>query len=120
MSNLAHKHQQYVNEPQKQTVVKVKAVKRRSLITPGEKILAMLLIAFVVVMAVQIISAQASIYEVNKDIQDMKTAIEEQQKMNSDLEMQISDLSSYDRVWSKAKELGLKLDENNVRVVEKK
>ncbi|MBS4177217.1 cell division protein FtsL [Lederbergia citrea] len=120
MSNLARKHQQHYNEPVKQTEVQVKTIRRHSKITPGEKFIGMLLIAFVAVMAIQIISAQAAIYEVNKDIEDVKTAIQEQQKVNGDLEIQVSDLSRYERVWNKAKELGLNLDENNVRVVEKK
>jgi len=120
LSNLAYKHQQQHNNQPKQTEVHVKKVRRRSSITPGEKILGMLFIAFIVIMAVQIVSAQAAIYGVNKDIQDVKTAIQEQNKLNGDLEMQISDLSQYDRIVSKAKEQGLNLNPNNVKVVEKK
>jgi len=34
--------------------------------------------------------------------------------------MQIGELSAYDRIWEKAKEMGLKLNENNVKAVEGK
>lgn len=120
MSNLARKHYQQHIETQQQTQVQVKTIRRHAKITPGEKFLAMLLVAFVIVMAVQIISAQAQIYEVNKNIEDVKTAIHEQQKVNGDLESQVKELSSNERVLKKARESGLDLNENNVRVVEKK
>lgn len=120
MSNLAYQHQQQIPKRDNQSDIKVKKVKRRSLITPFEKCLIILFIAFVAVMAIRIVSAQAEIYVINKDIQDIQSSISEQQKMNGDLEMQVSDLQSYDRIWKKAKELGLKLDENNVKVVDSK
>ena len=120
MSNLARKHQQQFNEPIKQTEVQIKKVHRRTKITPGEKILAMLFIAIVAFMAIKIVSAQAAIYEVNKDIQDVQNTIQEQSKFNNDLELQVSDLSRYDRIREKAEEQGLYLNENNVKVVEKK
>ncbi|MBW8348637.1 cell division protein FtsL [Bacillus sp. IITD106] len=120
MSNLARKHYEQHVETQQQTQVQVKTIKRHAKITPGEKFLAMLLVAFVIVMAVQIISAQAQIYEVNKNIEDVKTAIHEQQKINEDLGSQVKELSSPEKLFDKAKELGLNLDPNKVRGIEKK
>lgn len=119
MSNLAHKHQHPIQQ-QPQTEVHVKTIRRHARITPGEKILGMLLIVFIGLMAVKIVSAQAAIYEVNKDIQDIQATIQEQSKFNDDLEVQISELSKYDRISNIAKAFGLHLDENNVKVVEKK
>ena len=43
---------------------------------------------------------------------------QEQQKVNSDLEVQVSELSTYERIWEKAKQLGLTLNEDNVKGVE--
>ncbi|CAM4042929.1 cell division protein FtsL [Lederbergia lenta] len=120
MSNLARKNSQQMYESTEHVKIQTKKVQRHAKITPGEKILAVFLVAMVAFMAVKIISAQASIYEVNKEIEDTKTAIHEQQKINSDLEDQISDLSKYDRVRKIAQEQGLDLKENNVKVVEKK
>lgn len=119
MSNLARKHQPHFQTIQKPNTEVIK-VKRHARITLGEKILALLLVAFIGIMAVQIISAQTEIYEVNKGIEDVKKEIQDQQKINDNLEMQISDMSKYERIGAKAKELGLNLDEDNVRVVEKK
>lgn len=39
-------------------------------------------------------------------------------KANNDLKLQVSELSTYERILEKAKELGLNLKEKNVKVVE--
>ena len=39
-------------------------------------------------------------------------------KKNNDLNVQVSELSSYERIWAKASELGLTLVDNNVKVVQ--
>lgn len=122
MSNLARK-QPYV-EPQRQqntqTRPQPQPIHTRKSITLGEKMLGILLIAFVAIMAVKIISTQAAIYKVNRDIQDKQSSIGSQIKANNDLQTQVSDLSQYDRIKKKAEKLGLKLNENNVKVVEGK
>ena len=116
MSNLARKHQEYASSQQQE--VQIKTVQRHARISPGEKILFFLLVGFIIFMAVKIITVQAAVYEVNKDIQVVESSIQEQAKVNDDLAMQVDDLSKYERVWKKAKELGLNLNENNVKVVE--
>ncbi|MBS4172419.1 cell division protein FtsL [Bacillus sp. FJAT-49736] len=122
MSNLARK-QQYI-EPQRQqttqTNPQVQPIHTRKSITLGEKMLGILLVAFISVMAIKVISTQASIYKVNRDIQDLQSSVQSQKKINNDLKTQVSDLSRYDRIKKKAEKLGLKLNENNVKVVEGK
>lgn len=118
MSNLARKLQQQ-QEQNQQTVKEPKKLEVKKLwFTPGEKILGLMFTALVCIGAVQIISTQAQIYEVNKEIQQTETAIVEQQKVNIDYEEQVSELSTYERIWEKAKKLGLVLNENNVKVVQ--
>ena len=68
--------------------------------------------------SVHIISNQASIYQVNKEIQDTKVTVQEQEKSNSDLTIQVSELSQYERIRDKAQELGLTLNDQNVKVVQ--
>lgn len=122
MSNLARK-QQYL-EPQRQQNTQTKqqpvSVHTRRSITLGEKVLGALLVAFIAIMAIKIISTQAAIYKVNRDIQNQQSSIQSQIKANNDLQTQVSDLSQYDRIKKKAEKLGLKLNENNVKVVEGK
>ncbi|WP_335870516.1 cell division protein FtsL [Bacillus sp. 2205SS5-2] len=119
MSNLARKYQdQTVThvQPSKQPTSKPRVAKR--LFTAGEKLLFSILIAIVSFLAVQIVTTQAAIYEVNKGIQEVESSIESQQKVNENLKVQIGELSEYDRILEKAKRSGLDLKEENIKVVE--
>lgn len=118
MSNLARQLREQSTAQQQQQQRQVKTVQHHVRVSPGEKLLYVLFAGFVILMAVKIITAQSAVYEVNKDIEDVKTTIQDQSKMNEDLSMQVDELSKYERVWKKAKELGLDLNENNVKVVE--
>ena len=116
MNNLAQKHQrQQVTE--KQTQTKVMKVYRR--FSKGERLSFVLLIAFLVIMSVKILSTQAAVYEVNKEIVDLNATIEDQLKTNTELREEVSDLSKYERIGKKAQEDGFKLNEKNIKVVEK-
>ncbi|MBU8877717.1 cell division protein FtsL [Bacillus sp. FJAT-29790] len=120
MGNLARKLQQEQQHEQKKQMVQApkKATERNPWLSPGEKLIGLVFSGMVCFGAVHIVSNQAAIYEMNKDIQDTKVAIQEQNKANSDLEMQVSELSTYERIWDKARALGLTLNENNVKVVQ--
>ncbi|MBP2240028.1 cell division protein FtsL [Cytobacillus eiseniae] len=121
MGNLARKLQQEErHEQQRKYQIKTptKSKKRSPWLSPGEKILGIIFTGIVCFGAIHIVSNQAAIYGMNKDIQDTEKSIQEQQKVIGDLEMQVGELSTYERIWAKAKELGLKLNENNVKVVQ--
>ncbi|WP_042356342.1 cell division protein FtsL [Bacillus rubiinfantis] len=116
MGNLARKiQQQQLNETtiQEQRKVKIK----KSWLTPGEKIIGVAFAGLVCFGAVHLISNQAKIYEMNKDIQTVESHIREQEKVNSELQMQVKDLSRYERIYQEAKKMGLELNNNNVKVV---
>lgn len=102
---------------QPQTTVQTVVV-HKAKVTLGEKILLIAFALFLVVMSVKIISNQFAIYTLNKDIQTKEEAVTEQVKVNNDLNVEVSELSRYERIWEKASQLGLTLDENNVKVVE--
>ena len=92
--------------------------KQRKGLSPGEKIIGIVFGVLVCIGSIQIISNQSAIYGINKDIQDIEVAIGTQQKSNSDLSIQVSELSQYDRIKEKAKALGLQLNDQNVKVVQ--
>lgn len=119
MGNLARKLQQEQQQIQEQKQNKAieKVKKNRLGLSPGEKILGIVFSVALCFGGVQIISNHATIYEVNKDIQETTTNIQSQVRVNADLAMQVEELSTYERIWAKAKELGLSLNENNVKVV---
>ena len=116
MANIARQLRQ---EQQEQTIVAPKKrIKQKSWISPGEKILGITFGALVCFGSVHIISNQASIYQVNKEIQDTKVTVQEQEKSNSDLTIQVNELSQYERIKDKAQELGLTLNDQNIKVVQ--
>ncbi|MHC5251425.1 cell division protein FtsL [Listeria kieliensis] len=121
MSNVAYKsnlepkriHTEQTEE-QKQILVKRKRV------TTGEKIIVAMAIVVVAVIAFQIIRVQASIYDVNQSVETTESKLSDQEKNNADLKVQANDLGRYERILQKAKEKGLKLDGDNVKVVDGK
>jgi len=120
MGNLARKLEQQNKQQRTDVQIPKKAAGKRLGITPGEKLLGIVFAGMVCFGAVQMISNQAKIYQVNKDIQEVQSSIKNQQKVNSDLKVQVSELSTYERIWTKAKKMGLVLNENNVKVVQEK
>lgn len=117
MANLARQLQQ---EQQQKQLVKApkKLFRQKTGLSPGEKLLGFIFGALVCIGSIQIISNQSAIYDINKEIQDTQNIIQTQQKSNSDLAIQISELSKYDRIKEKARELGLELNDQNVKVVQ--
>lgn len=117
MSNLAKKLQQ---ETHQQTTIAPKPAKKQkhTWLSPGEKFLTLTLGVALSIGASFIIANQSDIYQVNKEIQLVEQSIQEQQKVNSDLEMQISELSRYERIKEQAEKLGLTFNENNIKVVQ--
>ncbi|MCM3568802.1 cell division protein FtsL [Neobacillus mesonae] len=115
MSNLARKigEQRVEQTVQEERKIKIK----KSWLTPGEKIIGVAFAGLVCFGAVHLISNQAEIYEMNKEIQNVETKINEQQKVNADLQVEIKDLSKYERIYKEAKKMGLELNNNNVKVV---
>jgi cell division protein FtsL len=119
MSSLARKFQQQQEvgaTVQEKRIVKTK----KHWLTPGEKIIGIVFTGLVCFGAVNLISNQAEIYQVNKDIQEVQTSINEITKVNNDLQVQVDELSTYERLWEKAKQMGLVINENNVKVVQEK
>lgn len=120
MSNLARELEQQQQQVQQEIHKQKKAKDRKAWFTPGEKLIGLAFAGMVCLGAVQIISTQAKIYKVNSDIQNVQASIKDQQKVNGDLKVQVSELSTYQRISDKAKKMGLELNENNVKVVQGK
>ncbi len=120
MSNLATKiEQQKIDQQRQQVPVQEPLIiRRRATITLGEKLLILMFVALFVIGAVNIITKSYAVYQANIEIQKTEAKIDEQTKLISDLHVQVEELSTYDRIWEKAKELGLTLDQNNVKSVQ--
>lgn len=118
MSNLARKLQQqdYQNEEQKHTVKRA-IIRTKSLLSPGEKVLGIAFIAIICFGGVKIVSNQSEIYQVNKEIQVTQSSINSIEKSNKELDTQVKELSSFERLREVASKLGLDFSKDNVKVV---
>ncbi|HWO95089.1 MAG TPA: cell division protein FtsL [Bacillus sp. (in: firmicutes)] len=115
MGNLAYQVREKQSEQQKQ-VQKVRK-RKKFRFSIGEKVLYAGFFAGVIFGSIQIVSNHANLYAINSDIQALESKISSQERANNELKLQVVELSTYERIWAKAKELGLDLNENNVKVV---
>jgi cell division protein FtsL len=120
MSNLARELEQQKEQQLQEIHKQKKAHDKKFWFTPGEKLIGLVFAGMVCLGAIQMISNQAKIYKVNKDMQEVEASIKDQQKVNNDLKVQVSELSKYDRIKDKATKMGLELNENNIKVVQGK
>ena len=110
--------QQPQYEPQQPAIKSsIGKTKRSKHFTLFEKCLFLLFIVVVAYFAVSILHTQGEIQTVSMEIQKIEMDIQEVNNQNVDLKVRVSELSTYERIWEKAKELGLTLNENNVKVV---
>ncbi|MCG7342778.1 cell division protein FtsL [Sporosarcina sp. ACRSL] len=93
------------------------APRPKKLFSAGEKFLFVLFGAVLVVFCTMILHTQAQINDTNKEVQKINNEIVEISKQNTELSIQVSEKSTYEVIWNKAKELGLNLNEKNVKVV---
>lgn len=107
----------YIQQPAVPQNPSRQPVRRKSLITKGEKILYVTFVAVCILCAFVILQNQSKIQASTQEIQTIEQSVSEMTKQNSDLSVQVKELSSYERIWAKAKDLGLKLNEHNVKVV---
>ena len=103
---------QHQSSPKKQ-----KKVDKSPLITRKEKVLYITFVIVVSLLAVSILHTQGQIQTTTIEIQKLESEIQAITKENVELKVQVSELSTYERIWEKAKELGLTLNEKNVKVV---
>ena len=85
--------------------------------TAGEKFLFIILAVVVASFAISILHTQGEIQTLSMEIQSIEREITEVTNNNVDLKVRVSELSTHERIWEKAEELGLTLNENNVKVV---
>ncbi|AXH98619.1 cell division protein FtsL [Sporosarcina sp. PTS2304] len=93
----------------------VHRVKKR--FSKGEKILFTLFAAFTIGSSSMLLQTHSELNAVNKEVQLMNSEIEETAKQNTELSIQVSDKSTHERIWKKAQQSGLNLNESNVKVV---
>lgn len=114
-----HQSETYISRPSfpEQPQIQKTIKKQKKLLSKGEKILLICLLSVVTILSLMIIQTQTAVRATTTDISQIEKQIDTTSKENTDLSIQVSELSTYDRIWKKAEELGLKLNEQNVKVV---
>lgn len=104
--------------PEKQPSQKSKIVRKKSYgISGREKVLILSLAIIIVGLAVSSLKIQSDIHTTNMEIKTLENEVTQISNENVDLKVQVGELSTYERIWEKAQELGLTLNEKNVKVV---
>lgn len=93
--------------------------KNKSKITKGERSLYFYAtIAFFLMLGLKIFCG-ASIGEMKMSIEEKRYNIEQQEKTNESLTMQVNELTSFENVQKVVKEMGLAYNNNNIIVIDK-
>lgn len=110
--------QPYIPEqPQIQQPSKSPQKKRGFRITAGEKLFIFAIVLVIVTLSMSILHIQGEIQTTSMETQRLEAEVATVQNENVDLKVQVGELSKYERIWKKAQELGLTLNEANVKVV---
>ena len=100
-------------EPQRKKVTKSKVVG----ISRIEKFVYITLITMIALISIYMLSLKMDAYNNETQIAKLANKIEEQKTTNGDLKTESMKQSSYERIYEKAEDYGLKLNNNNVKVV---
>ena len=109
------------HSPQRQPSPKpqTKTVKKKVVVqlTKFEKMLYIGLITIIALISIYMLSLKMDAYDTRGKIADLDTKIEKQSSENSAIESEIKKNSSYERIYDKAKNEGMSLKNDNVKVV---
>jgi len=105
--------------PESKPSTQTKTVKRKVVVqlTKFEKMLYIGLITIIALISIYMLSLKMDAYDTRGKIADLDTKIEKQSSENSAIESEIKKNSSYERIYNKAKDQGMSLKNDNVKVV---
>jgi len=109
-----HIREQVIPEqPKKQAKIR----KSKKWVTTGEKFLYVLLTSILVLFASTILHTGSELNDMNREVSALSGKLDETAKKNIELTVLMKSESTHEKVWEKARKLGLNLNENNVKVV---
>lgn len=97
-----------------------KTKKRKIRFTKGEKLVYFIgfILSPICILVVQIFCG-ANIGNLNISVEKLKYEIQNQEKTNESMEMQVSELTSFDKIKDIVKDMGLAYNNENIVTVEK-
>ena len=117
LSNRSIVVEPYRKPATRETTQKQPSIKRRKRFSKQEGILYLGVIIALAFMAIVVLHKQGEIQTTTLEIQKMERNINDISIKNVDYKVQISEKSTFDRIMAIAKQQGLALNENNVKVV---
>ena len=91
---------------------------KKKRITTGEILLWFTSLSCIAIMLLVEVFARANVGNLNMSVEKLKYDISEQEKKNESLTMKVNELTSFDKIESVAKEMGLTYKYENIIVVE--
>ncbi len=110
-------HQPELPEQEQQRLPVQPKKRKPRLFSVREQFLFIIFAVVVASFAISILHTQGDIQSKSMEIQKIEREITEANNTNVDLKVRVSELSTHERIWEKAKELGLTQNEKNVKVV---
>lgn len=95
----------------------MKKVKKRLKMSKFERLLYIFTLVIVLMTPFALVFSQATLSEINFEVEKTKKQISSQEKKNTSLTMKINELASLEKIQTVAKKQGLSYNNNNIRTV---
>lgn len=95
----------------------MRKVKKRLKMSKFERLLYIFTFVLVLVTPFALVFSQATLSEINFEVEKSKKQLATQEKKNESLTMKINELASLDKIQQVAKEQGLSYNNHNIRTI---
>ncbi len=95
----------------------MRKVKKRLKMSKFERLIYAFTIVMVIALPFALVFSQATLSEINFEVEKMNKKISVQEKKNESLTMKINELASLDKIQEVAKEQGLTYNNNNIKTI---
>lgn len=97
----------------------MKKTKKRLKMSKFERLLYIFTFVVVLMTPFALVFSQATLSEINFEVEKAKKTISSQEKKNESLTMKINELASLEKIQEVAKEQGLSYNNNNIQTIKK-
>ena len=95
----------------------MRKVKKRLKMSKFERLLYIFTFVMVIMTPFALVFSQATLSEINFEVEKVKQEITTQEKKNTSLTMKINELASLEKIQEVAKEQGLSYNNNNIKTI---
>lgn len=95
----------------------MRKVKKRLKMSKFERLIYVFTVVMLVAMPFALVFSQATLSEINFEVEKLNKKIDAQEKKNESLTMKINELASLDKIQEVAKQQGLTYNNNNIKTI---